>query len=539
MFIFTSNNSIMYRLFILSIISILCFQTQAQKRAWQNVYADYIDVADLEKHLEILASDEYEGRATGQKGQKMAANYMADYYKSIGIKPVGENGTYFQTIPLEQQSWDKVNINIDGKDFEMMKDFYCFGRQVDEGTITSDQIVFAGYGIADENYNDYQFINVRNKVVLILDGEPKNTNGNYLVSGEAKTSKWSTSWRAKLTEAKERGAKALFVVKDNISNQINRYEHSIEAPSTKLIASEKNRRYPQTFYISNAMAKKLLGKKASKTFKKLNKKNNKGKTFSKQFASDISIDVKKKVKEMHGDNVFAYIEGSDLKDEVIVLTAHYDHLAPEGEKIYNGADDNGTGTVGLMEIAEAFTKAKENGHGPRRSILIFNNAAEEMGLLGSKHYTNEPLFPLDKTMACLNIDMIGRLDPKHEEAKDSNYVYIIGSDFLSTDLHKANITANEKSVNLNLDYAFNSYDDPNQFYYRSDHYNFVENGIPSIFYFSGVHVDYHKHTDTEDKIIYDKVEKITKLVFHTAWELANREGSLKIDVVPPANRRKR
>lgn len=524
---------------MLAIIFICFYQSNAQKRAWPNVYADYIDQADLERHLEVLASDEYEGRATGKKGQKLAAKYLADFYKSLGIPAIGENDTYFQNIPLEVQEWDDVVIKLNGKKYNFKKDFYCFSRQTDVGQINSKDFVFAGYGIDDLNYNDYSSINVKGKIVLVKDGEPKDSKGNYLVSGEAKTSKWSSSWRAKLNAAKQKGAAGLFIIKDNIGNQINKMEHSIERPATKLLAAETNRQYPQTFYISNAMAKQLLGKKSAKAFKKLGKKVNKGKSFSKSYPADISIDVKKNVIDLSGENVFAYIEGSDLKDELIVITAHYDHLAPEENKIYNGADDNGTGTVGLMEIAEAFTKAKENGHGPKRSILIFNNAAEEMGLLGSKHYTNEPLFPLKNTIACLNIDMIGRLDFKHEESKDSNYVYIIGSDFLSTDLHKANEKANQQSVQLNLDYAYNSYDDPNQFYYRSDHYNFVENGIPSIFYFSGVHEDYHKHTDTEDKIIYEKVEKITKLVFHTAWELANRKGRLKIDVTPPANRRKR
>ncbi|MEM9024923.1 MAG: M28 family peptidase, partial [Bacteroidota bacterium] len=191
-----------------------------------------------------------------------------------------------------------------------------------------------------------------------------------------------------------------------------------------------------------------------------------------------------------------------------------------------GADDDGTGTVSLLEIAEAFQQAKANGHGPRRSILIMPVAGEEKGLLGSRYYTDFPVFPLENTVANLNIDMIGRMDEHHQ---DPNYVYLIGSDRLSTDLHAVSEAANADYVNIALDYTYNKPDDPNRFYYRSDHYNFARNGIPVIFYFSGVHEDYHKPTDTIDKIDFEKVEKTARLVFYTAWELANRAERIRVD----------
>ena len=233
-----------------------------------------------------------------------------------------------------------------------------------------------------------------------------------------------------------------------------------------------------------------------------------------------------KKKWIKGENVLGFIEGTDLKEEIIVITAHYDHLGMHDSLIFNGADDDGSGTVGAMEIAEAFMLAKKAGKGPRRSILVMTVAGEEKGLLGSKYYTDHPIYPLENTVANLNIDMIGRLDDFHT---DPNYVYLIGSDMLSTDLHNISEQVNEEYVGLDLDYTFNAEDDPNRYYYRSDHYNFAKNNIPCIFYFNGVHEDYHKITDTVEKIDFKKIETITRLVFLTAWELANREERIVVD----------
>ena len=231
-------------------------------------------------------------------------------------------------------------------------------------------------------------------------------------------------------------------------------------------------------------------------------------------------------KWIEGENVLGYIEGSDLKEEVLIITAHYDHLGKHDSIIFNGADDDGSGTVAAMEIAEAFMLAKKEGKGPRRSVLIMAVSGEEKGLLGSKYYTDNPIFPLEKTVANLNIDMIGRLDDWHQH---SNYVYLIGSDRLSQELHDISEKTNEKYTQLDLDYRFNKEDDPNRYYYRSDHYNFAKNNIPVIFYFNGVHEDYHKPTDTVDKIDFYKIKKITNLIFLTAWELANMKERVKMN----------
>ena len=228
---------------------------------------------------------------------------------------------------------------------------------------------------------------------------------------------------------------------------------------------------------------------------------------------------------IRGENVLGFIEGSDLKDELIIITAHYDHLGKHDSLIFNGADDDASGVAGAMEIAEAFMLAKKDGKGPRRSILIMPVSGEEKGLLGSKYYTDNPVYPLNNTIANLNIDMIGRLDDWYSTG---NYVYLIGSDRLSYDLHNINEEVNTKYTNLELDYKYNDEEDPNRYYYRSDHYNFAKNNIPVIFYFNGVHEDYHRPSDTIEKLDFSKIKTISKLVFLTAWELANRDEKIKL-----------
>ena len=228
---------------------------------------------------------------------------------------------------------------------------------------------------------------------------------------------------------------------------------------------------------------------------------------------------------IRGENVIGYIKGTDLKDELIIITAHYDHLGKHDSLIFNGADDDASGVAGALEIAEAFMIAKKEGFGPRRSILIMPVSGEEKGLLGSEYYTDNPIYPLENTIANLNIDMIGRLDDWHD---NGNYVYLIGSDRLSIELHNLNEEINAKYIGLDLDYRFNDEEDPNRYYYRSDHYNFAKNNIPVIFYFNGIHEDYHRPSDTIEKLDFNKIETITKLIFLTAWELANRDERIKL-----------
>lgn len=227
-------------------------------------------------------------------------------------------------------------------------------------------------------------------------------------------------------------------------------------------------------------------------------------------------------------NLLAYIKGSEKPEEVVIISSHYDHLGVNADgQINYGADDDGSGTVALMEMAQAFNIAKSEGHAPKRSILFMHLTAEEIGKRGSEFYMLHPIFPLRNTLTDLNIDMIGRVDAAHKNNK--NYVYLIGSNRLSKELHYLSEKVNNAYINLDLDYRFNVEDDKNDYYSRSDHYNFASKNIPVIFYFNGEHPDYHKPTDTPDKIDYQLLEKRTKLIFATAWQIANQKHKLVLD----------
>ena len=244
--------------------------------------------------------------------------------------------------------------------------------------------------------------------------------------------------------------------------------------------------------------------------------------------------------EVDTENVIAIIKGTEIPDEYVILTAHLDHVGygrtgsragRNVNKIHNGADDDGSGTVAVLEIAQAFKEASKKGKGPKRSIIFLHVTGEEKGLLGSAYYADNPIYPLEDTVTNLNLDMIGRTDPTRE-GKNREYIYIIGSDHDSQDLHNLSEKTNSETVNIDLDYRFNAKDDPQRFYYRSDHYNFAKNGIPIIFYFSGTHPDYHMPSDTPDKIEYDLLEVRSRLVFYTAWNIANREERIVLDPKP-------
>ncbi|MEO5788866.1 MAG: M28 family metallopeptidase [Gelidibacter sp.] len=228
-------------------------------------------------------------------------------------------------------------------------------------------------------------------------------------------------------------------------------------------------------------------------------------------------------------NVVAYIEGSTYPEEVVIISGHLDHLGISNDETYYGADDNASGTAAVMEMAKAFSLAKKEGHGPKRSILFLHLTAEESGLLGSSYYVKHPIYALEHTVVNLNIDMIGRVDRIYEEKQEENYIYIIGADRLSTKLHYISEVANAQFTNLILDYKYNDDRDNNRYYYRSDHYNFALQNIPVIFYFNGDHADYHQPTDTPDKINYPLLQKRTQLIFSTAWYIANSEDRLEAD----------
>ncbi|CAN5367107.1 hypothetical protein BH10BAC1_BH10BAC1_02210 [soil metagenome] len=492
----------------------------AQKDTTAIRYSKIISASVLKINLTVLASDAFEGRETGKEGQKKAAEYIQTQFKSYGIPPYKDN-SYYQEYPLNMIMPEPAEITINEKMFIGNKDYYNFSGFGEQG-IDGKSVLFLGYGIEESNYNDYNNVAVEGKVVMILAGEPYGADGNSLISGKSAATLWTTYSKTKTEKAKEKGVAALLIVVDDVEKGVRDNKHRLESPSLKLELSKKEM---PIIFISREMANNILRKQTIE--KNISKISITRKPLKIKAKTNLSLKIKNTVQKIQAENVLAYVEGSDLKEELIVITAHYDHLGKDGDVVFNGADDDGSGTVAVINLAQAFAQAKKEGHGPRRSMLFMTVSGEEKGLLGSAYYAANPVFPLANTVCDLNIDMIGRQDEKHKN--NPNYIYLIGSDKLSSQLHSISEQANKMYSNLELDYTFNDEKDKNRFYYRSDHYNFAKKGIPVIFYFNGVHADYHKETDEVEKINFEKMEKITRLVFFTAWELANRDARIVVD----------
>lgn len=323
------------------------------------------------------------------------------------------------------------------------------------------------------------------------------------------------------TKANEAGAKAIFVVAGNDEQFMQTLSRQARGRLKSRLRFNKELSANQSmiFNITQAMAAELMNTSVDNL-------------SADTKARSIRFMVKEKLVEVSTENMMGFLEGTDLKDEILVISSHYDHIGQneDGTVINNGADDDGSGTTGVMEIAEAFAQAAAEGHRPRRSILFLNVTGEEKGLLGSAYYADNPIFPIENTVNNLNIDMIGRIDPEHEESGNRDYVYVIGSEKLSSHLKIISEYANITYTGIDMDYRYDDPNDRNRFYYRSDHYNFAKSGIPIIFYFNGTHADYHRSTDTVDKIAFDVMAKRAQLVFHTAWILVNRDERTPVDM---------
>jgi len=491
-----------------------------------------ITASELKAHLFRLASDEMEGRETGTEGQRRAAKYLAQQFAALGLPPIGADSSYFQPIVFSAQRWNPngIAIKVNGKSFKHLWDFYAFpADNPDRPRIQTRQVLFLGYGIDDEKYSDYTGLKTEGAVGLIYAGEPTRPDGRSHLTGTEERSDWSTDLNKKLAAARAHGLQALLILDGDIRRSINRNRSRLLGRGLQIGAPKADSTALAHAFVSTDVFKAIAGKKLQKLIENRDRINASGRPAPLKLKTRLTLQFDKEVNQLLGANVLGFVEGldADLKDEVVVVSAHYDHLGKKGKSIYYGADDNGTGTSAVLEIAEAFAEARRQGLGPRRSVLFLLVSGEEKGLLGSEYYAAHPLFPLENTIANVNVDMIGRTDKHHQGNPD--YIYVIGSDRLSTDLHRINEEANARYTHLLLDYTYNAPDDPNRFYYRSDHYNFAKNGIPAIFYFSGVHEDYHQPTDTPDKIEYERMEKIARLIFHTTWELANRPERIRVD----------
>jgi hypothetical protein len=478
-------------------------------------YAATITSKELSEHLYTYASDEFEGRETGAPGQKKAVEYLKEHYVSLKIPSPISKKDYFQEVPLVKKESPEINFTVNGKSFKVVEDVVSVGNGYD-ATIDATEVVYAGYGIEDEKYSSYKDLDVTGKIVLIKAGEPK-TGDVFTISGTDKASQWSTrqQYGAKRKAAVAKGAKAILLYSPQIYPMVAR---QYGGSSGRMALDKEDKKSEKLFYffVNSSIAKAILPSIETDV-------------ESKVIKTPVSFTFLEKSEKFNSENVVAFLKGSEKPDEILVISAHLDHEGIKDGKVYNGADDDGSGTVALMEIAEAFKLASKNGHNPKRSVLFLHVTGEEKGLLGSSYYADvDPIFPIANTIANLNIDMIGRTDPKRKTG-DRNYIYLIGSDKLSTELHNISEAVNKKYMNVELDYTYNDVNDPNRFYYRSDHYNFAKNNVPVIFYFNGTHDDYHQPSDTPDKIEYDLLENRTRLVFHTAWELVNRENRIIVD----------
>ncbi len=490
----------MKKLFSGLILSFVSVSLLAQNNA-AKVYADQITTSDLKENLSIIASDALEGRETGKRGQKMAAAFIAAYFHDLGLKaPV--NGSHYQEVPLFGLDAPTVTIQSGKTEFKN-GDFVFFGNETN-GPVTMP-IVYVGKG-SDADLKD---LDVKDKAVVLSLPPAVSVMSNPTMKG-----------------LREKGVKIIFVAMENADDYQRLSGMSKQFMSGRLSLQKGESTGNNTFMLSPEKAALLL----NTTYDKLTKAVTSGKV-SKVKPASVIYTVKSNEFEVKSENVLGFLEGTDKKDEIVVITAHYDHVGisegAEGDKINNGADDDGSGTVGVLSLAKAFAQAKKDGKGPRRSILFMTVTGEEKGLLGSEYYSEHPVFPLDKTVVDLNIDMIGRRDPAHKDS--APYVYVIGSDKLSSELHTLSEATNKANVNLVFDYLYNAEDHPDRIYYRSDHWNFARKNVPIIFYFDGIHEDYHAPSDEVGKIEFDLLAKRAQNVFYTAWEIANRENRLVVD----------
>ncbi|GAB4026241.1 M28 family peptidase [Spirosoma koreense] len=506
----------------------------------QEKFANTITATDLEKQLRVIAADDMEGRETGTRGQRKAAEYIANQFASFGLKPIVKNEDgkldYQQRFTLYQKNWGDFYVTVGGKRLEYLKDFVTNGLLY-LPTETSYETMFLGYGIGEPSYDDYAGHDVTGKAVVILEGEPQTADGKKRISGTDEASKWGgpNGWRAKSLLAKEKGAAQLFIISASSAEafkQVLSQRGAMQARFNRLSLKpgSENVGPMGTFLITAETAAAMLNTSPETLNQTTTALAQAEKPTSSALTGKVSVKADRVDQKTESSNVLGFLEGTDKKDEVLVVSAHYDHIGikPDGQ-INNGANDDGSGTVSVLEIAQAFSQAKAAGKGPRRSILFLTVSGEEKGLLGSQYYADmSPVIPLDKTVGDLNIDMVGRVDNLHKDKSD-NYIYVIGSDKLSSELHKISEGANQKYTKMELDYKYNDPQDPERIYYRSDHYNFAKHNIPIIFYFNGLHPDYHQPTDDIEKIDFKLAEKSARLVFYTAWDIANRDQRLVVD----------
>lgn len=468
-------------------------------------YATEINAQLTKKHLSILASDKFEGRETGKRGAEMAATYIAKEFKKLKlIAPL--NGSYFQNVELIETSM-RVNSFVANNHLLKAGEDFLFNGSGEAKVIEAAEIIFLTDAATAENISD--------KVVLII----RKTGVDITKSLKSINSK----------------SPALIIIAGNNEVDTGPEQHSAASLSVKNGSRESlpMRENKPAIIRMNPGAAMLILEQSGRTYEELAANGSK----SEHLKAKIKLDYTPVKRELKSANILGLLEGTDLKEELLVYSAHYDHIGMNKEgskdKVFNGADDNASGTSGVLAIAKAFAKAKEEGHGPRRSVLFILFTGEEKNILGSEYYSLNPVFPMANTIGNLNIDMIGRIDYEYQNSPDStNYIYLVGSSKLSTELHSISDSTNKVYSKLKIDYRHDLPSDRTQIYYWSDHYNFARYNVPVIFYYNGKHDDYHKGTDEISKINFELLSKRAQLAYYTGWVLANRDQRPALDIKP-------
>ncbi len=513
-------------LYLLLLVPCLVFGQQRDTVAER--YSKTINTSLLRTHLEIVSSDEFEGRETGQKGQKKAADYIRKEFKNLGLTP-GNDTSFLQNYPLFLRRAADIDFSADTMHFKNKKDFrISLGSAVENQVVQTKEMIFLGYGRKDSSlaFNDYKKSgDLSGKVVILYYGEPQLQQDSKQKNRLQEQRSLTKEFAEKIKTVQQTGACCALIITDDLSAAIKAFRENKVASTEKTVPGGVTKKELLVFFITPEMGDKIMDTNLE-ALMIARQKTGKSNVLKKK--TSVKIDIHRDETGVSGDNVIGIVEGSSFKkNEYVFITAHYDHLGIINGQLYNGADDDGSGTVSVLALARAFAKAKEEGHGPQRSVVFLTFSGEEKGLLGSKWFVEHPTIPLSAIECDLNIDMIGRVDEVH--SGDKNYLYIIGSDKLSSELQIINEQTNSTYTKFKLDYTYNDANDPNRFYYRSDHYNFAKNNIPVVFYFNGTHPDYHQPTDKIEKIDFGLMEKRAQLVFLTAWELANRPTRIVVD----------
>jgi Peptidase family M28 len=479
-------------------------------------------------HLEFLASRELGGRYTLAPNFSIAARYLASRLKADGFRGAGDHGDFLQSFEVVSSMPDaeksQVSLTIGGQTSN-----YAFGDFYparDSGGEAKGQIVFAGAGISSpsQKHDDYAGLDVKGKIVVIVPSASAGIDVSKL--GPTETGQEA---------ARAHGAiGVLQIPQQRFAEQMKNksFRDRMAGRESVELAKSMDGNLPSAV-LGPDLADKVLalaGLNLKDVYETVRKKET---LAPKATEASAKLVIAMRQTRVTTQNVAGILEGSDpqLKNEYVTFSAHYDHLKTDEKGIYPGADDDGSGTTAILSIAHALAQ----GERPKRSILIIFHAGEELGLLGSEYNTDfAPVVPLDKMIADLNIDMIGRSKPAGDDAKedehltDAHTIYLVGADRISPELNQISEETNSEFQKLKLDYYYNDVNNPERIYYRSDHWNYAKHGIPVIFYFDGVHVDYHKTTDTVDKIDFNKLTQVTRLVFETGWRLANMDHRLKL-----------